>query len=430
MALTITRYEHVANARCGQPGARPLPDAAATMVSSVSACEQRCTSAVGCTAARYFQQSGHCELYATCLYQLADQASGALLLQRQTAWPSEPARVQWRSHVAVVIASFASDLSWLQRLPADLADVVVYRKENFGVVNAYAEPLTHAHVLQRLARFELCRQPRNASGKLDASLNGLHTMTRPGSVHRAWPADACAEGCSCGCTCGARRAAQRAHLAFFARVPNFGEVTGSKRGGSREPSAYLQFVLDFWDNLPDFVIFTQDDCGKRFAFLCRWGQDLLVTRAALKQPDAWAPTPTPAAAPVGVIASPAWTPPNRRNCLCEYVRENVTFSSILAPLLGRSAAGGHRAHARYREEVGWPKHANFAVSRTAILAQPAPLYRALYRLVTVERQCHAIPATFDWSHDYERMWFALFDGQPKHAAFRPGAGDVPCSLVS
>ena len=25
---------------------------------------------------------------------------------------------------------------------------------------------------------------------------------------------------------------------------------------------YLQFIIDFWDNMPNVVIFTQDDCSK------------------------------------------------------------------------------------------------------------------------------------------------------------------------
>ena len=59
------------------------------------------------------------------------------------------------------------------------------------------------------------------------------------------------------CTCGPRPPAERPVLKYFAVLPNYGQAAGRKQGGSREVVGYLQFVIDFWENLPNVVIFSQ-----------------------------------------------------------------------------------------------------------------------------------------------------------------------------
>ena len=52
------------------------------------------------------------------------------------------------------------------------------------------------------------------------------------------------------------------NLRYFTHLPNFGKV-----GGSRETVVYLQFLLDFYDNLPQTIIFSQDEIGPWSRFL-------------------------------------------------------------------------------------------------------------------------------------------------------------------
>lgn len=63
--------------------------------------------------------------------------------------------------------------------------------------------------------------------------------------------------CNKGCKCRRRGKHQRPWLQYFVTVPNYGQTMKPPFGGSREPFGYLQFILDFWDNLPPVVIFTQ-----------------------------------------------------------------------------------------------------------------------------------------------------------------------------
>ena len=66
-------------------------------------------------------------------------------------------------------------------------------------------------------------------------------------------------------------------LKYYATIPNYGQTHKLPFGGSREPYGYLQFILDFWDNLPNVMIFSQDDCLARG---CYWGMVNAFSSAA------------------------------------------------------------------------------------------------------------------------------------------------------
>ena len=54
---------------------------------------------------------------------------------------------------------------------------------------------------------------------------------------------------------------RRQNLAYWTTLPNYGRTSGDTkrfpRGGSRESYVMFQFILDFWDNLPNVILFTQ-----------------------------------------------------------------------------------------------------------------------------------------------------------------------------
>jgi hypothetical protein len=212
--------------------------------------------------------------------------------------------------------------------------------------------------------------------------------------------------CPSRCVCGRRALADRPWLQYFARLPNYGRMVASPHGGSREPFGYLQFILDFWDNLPPVVIFSQDDCLGRG---CGWGNAVpqLAPRLA-KWESEWG---------IGMR-------PTQRSCLCKFVREE-TFKSkgyfwwrwmsfleerlFGVRLQNRSAA------------IEWPQDATFAIGRSVITSQPKWLYEYLSRLTTVERACMGTAGTIMWAHSIERLWFEIFDERThKHA--RPVVG--------
>lgn len=356
------------------------------IVSSARQCAKRCEPLSDCNAALYECRNNLCHLFSLCLHRETASGNGTILMHRQGArWPTLPKFVRWQTRAALVIASYGSNLHWLQRLPANATDVVIMRKIDYGLPTLQRR-LTHHDVLALLARVEVCMN-QNRSGTLDASLNSAVTMSRGGRFGLGWSDADCQQNCACGCHCGNRLPHQRPRLAYFQEIPNYGETKGKGRGGSREPSAYLTFLLEFRDNLPPVIIFTQDDCGKRFSFLCRWGQRLPELHRVLQHQEAL------------YGAGTDWRPPDRSNCLCEQVRSRIRFGPVAASLLNRTD----------NEMVNWPQKAIFAVSRLAILAQNPHLLRVLYRLVTVERHCG--PSSLSWSHMLERMWFAIFDRQ-------------------
>ena len=107
-----------------------------------------------------------------------------------------------------------------------------------------------------------------------------------------------------GCMCGPRPRNERPRLQYFAVLPNYGLQQKEPYGGSREPYGYFQFILDFWDNMPPVVIFSQDDCLARG---CAWGNQLPGLPLRLQSWEKeWG----------------ARSLPKQSNCLCKFIRED------------------------------------------------------------------------------------------------------------
>ena len=64
--------------------------------------------------------------------------------------------------------------------------------------------------------------------------------------NQGWPNERCE-------ACGLRA---KLNMGAGANAPQ-GSTTKTPYGGSREPYVMLQFVIDFWENLPPVVIFSQ-----------------------------------------------------------------------------------------------------------------------------------------------------------------------------
>ena len=152
-------------------------------------------------------------------------------------WPVPAGQVVWRANATIVVASYTSRLDWLRTIP-DAFDVALYHKHDF-----VASPSGRARTMsdERLPlHFMRNRQLCNAMST---------TGPRVGLPLEPCPADRCI--CSTGPK-GDHR------LAYYRTLPNYGRTDGNVRGGSREPYPYLRFILDFWDNLPNVLIFTQE----------------------------------------------------------------------------------------------------------------------------------------------------------------------------
>lgn len=157
--------------------------------------------------------------------------------------------------------------------------------------------------------------------------------------------------------------------------------------------AYLQFILDFWDNLPHVVIFTQDDCLKRG---CGWGAQLpSLPYRLMHWQEEWG----------------AGKSISRSNCLCKYMRENTYkrrgyFWYSWMSLMQENLFSEHMANRSVH--VVWPQDAAFGVSAFNIRRQPRWLYEVVQRVLTVEGGCGG-GGTIMWAHAMERLWFELFD---------------------
>ena len=186
----------------------------------------------------------------------------------------------------------------------------------------------------------------------------------------------------------------RPRLQYFAHLPNYGRTHTSPRGGSREPYGYLQFIRDFWDNLPPVVVFSQDDCLARG---CMWGNQLPGLEKRLRH---W---------------QQEWgegTRITQRNCLCKFVREHK-FTRTKGYFWYKWMAFFQERLLNTSLEtrsvtVTWPQDATFAVAGSLIRAQPLWMYESLARLTTVESACMGTGSIM-WAHALERLWFELLD---------------------
>ena len=346
-------------------------------------------------------------------------------------WPPgiTPAKVRWQTNATLVLVSYKASLAYLRTLPGGLMDLVVYHKPDFGAVNLTYAPMTANYVLGQLREQELCgawtSEPAHSSNDSAAeppfsassasSITGGSTGGSTGTTLARYgypinifpPSSHVGERlhhpsrsttCPRGCRCGRRTLADRPRLQYFALLPNYGKAYTAPRGGSREPYGYLQFIRDFWDNLPPVVIFSQDDCLTRG---CMWGNQLpgLGKRLQLWEQE-WGPG----------------KPISQRNCLCKYVRENKFIPKGYFWYKWMAFAQEHMLNTSLADRsitVTWPQDATFAVSSTLIRAQPLWMYESLARLTTVESACIGA-GTIMWAHTLERLWFELLDpGVPK-----------------
>ena len=218
---------------------------------------------------------GRCVLYSRCLERTRalPPARVDLLHRWGPTWPqhTRPRDVQWGTNATLVIVSFRSSLDWLRTLPGGILDLVIYHKGYLDEAKAEAQaclrrlPSGACQILTRLSgnrsRLTTVRQGwREEAGAtssepmtpayVDSHLRFKHQCRRA-EIHRP------PQGCPSGCTCGPRPPAERPVLKYFAVLPNYGQAAGRKQGGSREVVGYLQFVIDFWENLPNVVIFSQ-----------------------------------------------------------------------------------------------------------------------------------------------------------------------------
>jgi len=212
------------------------------------------------------------------------------------------------------------------------------------------------------------------------------------------------------CDCSTRRNDDH-RLAYYRLLPNYGRTDGkvgtngnnpNPRGGSREPYPYLQFILDFWDNLPNVLIFTQDDCVIRG---CMW---MITASRSIEMLQNWE---THWGQPLA---------PTRANCMCRYMVEHIygpryywyTWMSLLQQnifnhtMLDRDHAVATRPQ---NKTVLWPQDANFAVGAATVRAAPRWFYELLLKLHVTEKWCPPHGGSIQWAHTMERMWFEIFD---------------------
>jgi len=298
-------------------------------------------------------------------------------------WPPgvTPQSVRWRTNATVVTISYHASLSYLRSLPGKIVDLVVYHKADLGKPNVSYEPMTAEYVLSHLKEQELCTPTTGATA---TALRSNWFSTR---LHHP------ARTCPVGCKCGKRPLAERPRLQYFAVLPNYGQQYKAPYGGSREPYGYLQFILDFWHNLPNVIIFSQDDCLARG---CAWGNALPQLGMRLSNwRSEW-----------GFRAAPT-----SRNCLCKFIRETnyrsrgyfwYRWMAFLEEGVWNSTRSVNDSM------VTWPQDATFAVGAPWVRAQPYWMYEALVRLLTVENMCMRA-GTIMWAHSMERLWFELLD---------------------
>ena len=345
--------------RCMSPRSARL--AALPRNSSIASCVQRCLDLPRCVAIERYVPTGSCALLSECLHR--ERALHYVVAHYQPPpWPFPAARMRWRTGVAVVVASYNRDIT----LTADLlsaftpsADLVVYHKHDFNE-SRHVPMGWHRHVLGECL---------------------------PNASHRSL-------------------------LSYLQILPNHGTTVtsnpNSTHGGSREPFAFLQFLLDFYTMLPDVVLFTQDDTrgggmynlgaanrlGTALRSLLAGGDDggdlLAKYTSAARRPDS-------------------------ASCLCIFNRNgrfNVTgyywIVSGLRQSIFRTPSTSLNDPLAPEFEHTFPASARFAVGRADVLSRPPWVYEVLMRLTTAEKVWYWIGSSY-LANVLERFWFVLFD---------------------
>lgn len=411
-------FDTTVGVECNRAGVKLRPGRPLTMTRNQRVCRELCAREVECTAAQFDMEQGTCELWSECLWRdpatkMVKKATGPGEQRQRTKkvvvmhrvgreWPVPAARVQWRTNATLVVASFDYRLDWLRTVPPGIFDVALYRKHDY-VANA---SLRTAHLIDERLPLQYMRdqpQPCWPTAAVDSAGGGTSSDLRASYRQRVGiPYEPCPDSF---CECGAASApGPRKHaLSYFRVLPNYGRTGGkawangfnpNPPGGSREPYAYLQFVLDFWDNLPHVVIFTQDDCIAR---ICPWSSQLARTAQMLRN---W---------------RQHWGRPHvptRENCLCKYTLEKDAYKGryFWWQWMSVVQAGlfNHTPETRpLKETLTWPQDANFAVGGRTIRATPKWAYEVLLRLHVSERWCNG--GSIHFAHSMERLWFEVFD---------------------
>ena len=393
------------------------------MTNAENWCQSLCTSfvpreRVRCYAAQYESYSRTCFLYRECLYRRPSPGS-VVMHTVGPSYPIRPAQVVWRTNASLVVASYTKTLSWLRTLPLGLLDIVVYNKHDFGKGTLR---MTRGHVEGVLKRRLVCGDGRAFNPPAEWVGRGL---------------------CPSHCKCPTEQVSE---LAYFTTLPNYGNSIVAPFGGSRESFVYLQYILDFWHNLPPVVIFTQDDCIHR---MCFWARAVPRLSGLLNRwPSVWG----------------GGSPMTSANCFCRLMREH-TYSKhkyhwlaiipnptrvnprilphsgsaqLIQPLL-------HPLHKRYpymsflharllnqsmetrSSFLEWPMDANMVVGRTSIRRNSISFYQILHRLTVVENQC--VSGSIQWAHAYERLWLNIFDPRVLKVLKLHGGRDVDSRLL-
>ena len=366
---------------------------------SVRRCREACAAQVDCVAAELDQVLGTCMLWRECLHrepamrwfrsagasgEFQDQhqhrhqraTSGVRVMHRVgREWPVPARQVVWRANVTIVVASYKNRLDWLKTIPPTF-DVAVYDKFDFGPGNAYPSPFGNAS------------WHAGSAATTDKRLRQRKVSQAPGHNDDLY----------------------LARLAYYRVLPNYGRTGpigrgNAANGGSREPYVYLQFILDFWDNLPNVLIFTQVDC-LAWQPGCRHRYTAPRSIAMLQDwPRHWG----------------APQAPTQANCLCRYeVTEALNphrhIRKLLAPMsqLLHGVFNQTIATRPLGTTVQWPMAANFAVGAATVSAAPRWFYELLLKLLVSEGWCPSLggftPApSIRWAHSMERLWFMVFD---------------------
>lgn len=401
---------------------------------SQDACRELCAREGECVAAQYDVVMGTCQLWSECLWRDPavhmvgkggkgqNQRTRDIVVMHRVGreWPVPAARVKWRTNATLVVASFDYRLDWLRTVPPGIFDVALYRKHDY-VANA---SLRTANLIDEKLPLQYMRdQPQPCWPTADTSAESSSDIRASYRQRIGIPFEPCPDAY---CECGAASApGPRQHaLSYFRVLPNYGRTGGkawangfnpNPPGGSREPYAYLQFILDFWDNLPNVIIFTQDDCIAR---VCVWSAQLAKTAKMLRNwQQHWGQPSVP----------------THNDCLCKYVREVDAYKgryywwqwmSVL-----QAGLFNHTPDTRPQKlTLTWPQDANFAVGGRTVRATPRWAYELLLRLHVSERWCNG--GSIHFAHSMERLWFEVFDPDtPKQRTWARDYGPTAMAAI-
>lgn len=323
---------------------------------------QRCLALHRCVAVEHYLPSATCTLFSECLHRKLAHNYTVAHYQPQP-WPSPAARVHWQTGVAVVVASYNRNISRIAELLASFslsADLVVYHKHDF---------------------------------------NGSRGVTGGWRRHL---------GSEC-------LGAYLPLLTYLQVLPNFGTTLQTAPhkapGGSREPYAYLQFLLDFYDNLPQLILFTQDDNRGNGMFFLRTLHERHEQFTAPLLTSVLERTNANAMATFASVARR----PDAASCLCVLVRNRhfnrTGFYPIVAGLrrqLFLASSTSVHDPTGPPHELTYPSSARFGVGKASVLARPRWVYTMLARLTTAEMIWPATPTLY-MANVLERFWLVLFD---------------------